>query len=271
MFKKLFRKTSTTSKEVSCQVIGNKATITDTVSLVKINSIIVTKHIGNIEIDYSEKTINSSKKPPIKYYREILVPNELQQIFGRLFAQVEDEDDLELSTAIISEEGIRKFTGISLMKIGEYLKQHALIQIPNSMFFPIISKEEILVKKVCENWNEEFNGVGRKYMSKYIIDRKIERQQFGRPGILYPGYDVGISDVSNKNPQGHGYLFKTDKQFKKVDLCSNESAVDYCKKNNVLIYYNDFMNKGNLRLLSEYTPKINQSLQNPYKYRTSNI
>ncbi|MBI1228338.1 MAG: hypothetical protein GC192_24095 [Bacteroidetes bacterium] len=271
MFNKLFRSTSKDAKEVSCEITGKSATLDDTVSLVKINGVIITKNFQNPEIDFESKTIYSATKPPIKFYREILVPNELKPVFGRLFAMVDDEDEVEKSTGIASEEGINRFTGESLLPLIQYVQQAEVLQIPESMFFAIISKEESLVKKNCENWNLEFKGIGRKYMSKNILDTRKVKQQYGVPGILLPGWDVGISDVAQKHPQGNGYFFKTDKTFKPIDLCSNESAVDYCKKNNVLIYYNDFLNKGKLRLLSEYTPEINRHLQNANLYRSSNI
>ena len=46
---------------------------------------------------------------------------------------------------------------------------------------------------------------------------------------------------------------------------------DYCKKNNSLVYFIDFMNGGKMRVLSEYTESINNNLQNHYKFRSSNI
>jgi hypothetical protein len=271
MFKKLFESTSKDTKEVSCEVTAKNATLSDTVSFVKINGIIIPKNFQNPEIDFDSKTIYSATKPPIQYYREILVPNELQPVFGRLFAMVEDEDEIEISTGIVSQEGINHFTGKSLLPLIQYVQQAELLKIPESMFFAIISKEEKLLKKKCENWNLEFEGIERKYMYKKILDTRKDKQQYGIPGLLIPGWDVGISDVSQKHPQGHGYLFKTDKTFKPINLCSNESAVSYCKKNNVLIYYNDFQNNGKLRLLSEYTPEVNKNLQNVYVYRSSNV
>jgi len=271
MFKNLFRKSSTDKKEVWCEITGKSAAISDTVSLIKINGIVVSKNLSNVEIDNANKIIYSSSHPPIEYYQEILVPNERQNVFGRLFAKVEDEDEIEVSTAIISSDGINMFTLKSLILFIQYLNKADVLMIPDSMFVTIISRNEKLLKLTCENWGNEYEGVGRKFMAKKISDVRKDKLQFGVLGIMYPGWDVGINDVSQKNPQGHGYLFKTENQFNPINLCSNESAVSYCKNNNSLIYYNDFTNEGKLRILSEYTPEINSNLKNPYIYRSSNI
>ena len=89
--------------------------------------------------------------------------------------------------------------------------------------------------------------------------------------MLPAGFNVGISDCTENNPNGTNYAFQTDKSFKKVNLCSNESAVDFCKQNNAIIYYNDFLNKGKLRVLTSQTEEINRNMKNPYLYRSSNI
>lgn len=271
MFRNLFGKSSNKIKDVTCQVTGNKTNLDNTVSIIKINRIIISKNLQDVEIDDTNNTIHSSTHDPVQYYQEILIPSPFLPVTGRLFAQVEDEDEVESSTGIVSTEGIERFAAKTLKPIFQYLNQAVVLDIPESMFFPIISKKEKLIKQNCENWNIEFDGIRRKYMSKKILELRKDKQQFGKPGILHAGWDVAISDVSQKNLQGNGYLFKTDNQFKPVNLCSNESAVSYCKKNNVLIYYTDFLNNGKLRLLSEYTPEINKKLQNQYLYRSSNI
>jgi hypothetical protein len=190
---------------------------------------------------------------------------------GRLFSCVDDEDDLEQSTAIISQEGIRLYTGHQLIPFLEHINQYELIKIPDTMFVSVVDRNSSLQTKICENWNMPFKSVSKKYRFKRVIDEKREKQTFGYLGVLLPGYDVAITDCSQKNPNGIGYLFKTEKSFQLINLCSNESAVDYCIKNKCLVYYNDFLNKGNLRLLSAYTEDINTRLQNSYKFRSSNI
>lgn len=272
MFGKLFGKSSSQkTKEIFCEKSGKKSSLDNTVALIRINGIIISKNFLNPEIDLETKQIYSSNRPPIQFYRELLLPDELKMSFGRLFATVEDEDEIEMSTSILSPQEINLFTGRSVFPLAKYLSEADMVKIPDSMFFTIISKEEKLIVKECENWNIKYKGLRRKYMYKKVLDTRKEKQQFGIPGLLVPGYDVGISDVSQKHPKGHGYLFKTDNNYKPINLCSNESAVSFCKKNNVLIYYNDFLNKGKLRLLSEFTPQINKNLQNPYLYRSSNI
>jgi hypothetical protein len=125
--------------------------------------------------------------------------------------------------------------------------------------------------KICENWNVPYKGFSKKYLTKKILELKTEKHIFGKQAILLPGFDVAISDCAAKNPNGTGYLFRTDNTFVPVNLCSNESAIDYCDKNNCLAYYTDFMNGGKMRVLSKYTPSINANLQNIYKSRSSNI
>lgn len=254
-----------------CEITGKSASLDDTVTLTKINAVVVLKNFDNPKIDRTEKKIFSSTKPPLRFYSEIPVPHDLLGAMGPLFSIVNDEDDLEQSTAIMSKEGIRLYTGRQLLPFIDYVDYHELVQIPETMFIAVVDKDNQLMSKNCGNWNIPFGASGRKYMFKKIIDEKKEKQTFGYPGILLPGYDVAISDCSEKNPNGSGYLFKTESSFHGIDLCSNESAVDFCVKNRCLVYYNDFLNKGNLRLLSGYTEDINNKLQNPYKFRSSNI
>ena len=111
-------------------------------------------------------------------------------------------------------------------------------------------------------WN--FN----KYRFKKIITQKKENLSFGYQAILLPPYNIGVSDATEKNPNGNSYNYETDNNFKKIDLCCNESAVDFCEKNHSLIYYNDFLNNGKLRVLTPETLEINKNLQNVYLCRS---
>jgi len=269
MFKKLFQ--TNENHDVACEMSGRKVDIVNTVSLVRIHEIIIAKNIPNAIIDTNAKAIYAENKRPLHYYQEIIIPEEFRFMFGRLFVNIEDEDEIEASTAILSEHGINGFSFNSLQHIMPYLDKHVILKLPNTMFFAIVSREEQIHKKICENWNVEYSGYGKKYMSKKILDFKRDSQELGMLSILLPGWDVGFTDVNQKNPKGNNYEFKTDKKFIPINLCSNESAVEYCKKNNVLIYYNDFLNGGKLRVLSEYTPETNRNMKNPYLYRSSNI
>lgn len=255
-------------KTVHCEINGKETTIDKTRVLTKINGVINIKLFDNPKIDNAKKIIFSDGKPPIKFFTKVHVPQELKDAIGELYATVQDEDELEQSTSILSDEGINIFMGRQLIKLIDYLGQYELINFPDTMFF--VSANETsnfnTQNKVCENWGVTYKSVGKKYFIKRVLEKKIERMRYGYvglgSGVLWPGFDVGLSDVSEKSPNGNGYQFKTDKNFNPINLCSNESAVDYCKKNNCLAYYTDFINGGKMRVLSEYTESINKNLQN---------
>jgi hypothetical protein len=268
----MFGKSQNESKSVHCEVTGNKTTIENTVALVKIDGVIALKNFNNPSVDFDRKEIQSMDKPPLKFYSELIVPEDLKPIFGRLFSIIDDEDEMEHSTAIMSAEGIKIFSGKQLSPLIEHIQNGTeLLQIPPSMFFAVIDTVVLLKSKTCENWQISFDGLGKKYRFKNILEEKRETQTFGIPGILMPGYDLAVSDCSQKNPNGTGYMYKTDGSFKSVDLCSNESAVSFCKKNYAIVYYNDFLNNGKLRVLTSETENINKNLQNSYLFRSLNI
>ena len=281
MFNKLFGKSKkespnetkfNDSKEVHCEVTGKETTIDNTIVLVKIDGVIALKNLNNPTIDIENKEIQSEDKPPIKFYSEVVVPENLKPIFGRIFSIINDEDEIEQSTAVISPEGQKTYSGQKLFPFMEHINNGVeLLQISPTMFFAIIDKSAKLKDKNCKNWNTNYKGVLRKYMSKSITKEQKQNQTFGSPGLLLQGFDVAVSDCSLKNPNGTGYLYRTDGNFKSVDICSNESAVSFCQKNNALIYYNDFLNNGELRVLSPVTESINKNLQNSYLFRSSNI
>ena len=139
------------------------------------------------------------------------------------------------------------------------------------MFHTVIDNSTSLKVRECENWNINYNTIGNKYRFKNVLREMKNELTFGYASPLFPGFDIGVSDCSDKNPNGTGYQFKTDQSYQKISLCSNESAVDYCKKNNAIVFYNDFLNKGKLRALNAYTESINRNLQNNYLFRSSNI
>lgn len=258
---------------VYCEIKGKEASIQNTRVLTRISGVVNLNLLKQPKIDFEERTIYSSGTPPIKFFSKIHVPSNLVPALGELFATVQDEDDLEQSTHILSDEGMDYFMGTQLIKLAVYLKQYQLIDFPDTTFFVSVNAESDFKtqNKTCENWKTSYKGFDKKYFVKKILETKTESQTFGRPGILWPGFDVAVGDCSAKNPYGTGYLFKTDNAFVPVNLCSNESAVDYCSQNNCLAYYTDFINDGKMRILSKYTPSINLNLQNDYKFRSSNI
>lgn len=268
----MFGKSQNESTSVHCEVTGTETTIENTVALVKIDGVIALKNFNNPSVDFDRKLIQSIDKPPLKFYSELVVPEDLNPMFGRLFSIIDDLDELEHSTAIMSEFGKKNFSGRALLPLVDQLVSGIeIIQIPPSMFFPVIDTRIKLKNKSCENWQIGFKGIGRKYRFKKILSEKKERQTFGTPAILWPGFDVGVGDCSQKNPNCTNYLYKTDGSFKPIELCCNESAVSFCKKNKAIVYYNDFLNNGKLRVLTPETESINRNLQNPYLFRSSNI
>lgn len=272
MFEKLFGKTQNESKSIHCEITGNETSIENAVALVKIDGVIALKNFNNPSVDFDRKEILSADKPPLKFYSELFVPEDLKPIFGRIFSIINDEDEIEQSTAIMSAEGKKVFSGQKLLPLMEHINNGIeLLQIPPSMFFAVVDTNVSLKNKSCENWQTDFKGLGKKYRYKKILDEKRERQTFGMPGMLVPGYDVAVGDCSQKNPNGTGYMYKTDGSFKPIELCCNESAVSFCKKNKAIVYYNDFLNNGKLRVLTPVTESINRNLQNPYLFRSSNI
>lgn len=272
MFDKLFGKSQNESKNVHCEVTGNETTIDNVVALVKIDGVIALKNFNNPTVDSYKMEIQPIDKPPLKFYSEIVVPEDLKPIFGRIFSIVNDVDDIEQSTALMSKEGQKVFSSQKLIPFMEHINNGVeLLQIPPTMFFAVIDTTTTLKSKTCENWETNFKGLGRKYRYKKILNEKKEKQTFGIQGLLMPGFDVAVSDCAQKNPNGTGYMYKTDGTFKHVELCCNESAVSFCKKNKALVYYNDFLNNGKLRVLTPETESINRNLQNSHLFRSSNI
>jgi len=271
MFNKLF-KNKNNDITVHCEITGQECSLEDTSILLKVETLIVFNNLLNARIDIENKMIISDDKPPLKYYSEVNIPDDLIELTGRLFTIVEDEEDLEQTTSILSKEGKRLFTGNRIMPLIEHIKNGIeLLRFPETFFFAVIIDNIISKELKCDNWEIDFNSIEKKYRYKKIILEKRKTEIYGTPSFLIPGFDIAISDCSNKNPNGNSYMFATDKNFIPVNLCCNESAVDYCVKNNCLIFYNDFLNKGNLRVLSPYTVNINKNLQNKYLYRTSNF
>lgn len=273
MFKNLFKSNKSNSlKTVHCELNGTETGINNITGLVRINGVIAIKNLKNPKIDYDNKVINSDKKPPIKFYSDLYVPERIKDMFGPLYSIIDDLDEVEKSDTIMSEEGKIIFTAQNLGLFAEHIGNGAeLIRIPDHLFISVIDTTASFSSKNCENWNCEYNSSGNKYRYKRIVKEFKTEATFGHPPVLAPGFDVGVSDCSNKNPNGTNYMFRTQPPFEKINLCSNESAVDYCKKNNVIIFYNDFMNKGQVRVLTRYTETINRNLKNGYLFRSSNI
>jgi hypothetical protein len=266
-----------TANKVHCEENGKETSIDKTRVLTKMDGIISLKDFQNPEIDFEKKTIYSSNKPPIKFFVKVNTPVDLNPILGDLFVTVDDEDEAEQTTSILSDEGMRMFMGRQLIKLIREFEDNDVIKFPETMFFVSVNDISNFTTQVntCNNWGNKYPSIGKKYIIKKILETKIEPMKFGfvgfGNGVLWPGFNVAVSNVSEKNPNGFGYQFKTDNTFTSINLCSNESAVDYCEKNNCIIYYTDFMNGGKMRILTKYTPEINANLQNDYVFRSSNL
>ncbi len=272
MFEELFQ-SNTTTKTVHCEMTGKEAFLENMKVLTKIKGVINLRAFNNPEVDYSENLIYSTDRLPIKYFSKLHVPADLSGVLGDLFSIVNDDEDPDQSTALLSDRGLDIFMGRQLLKLVDYYKGIKLIQFPETMFFVAAndpSKYDVRIK-TCENWGLQYLSIGKKYMYKKILRVKTERQNFDYPNFLRPPFDVAIGDSSERNRNGTAYIFETDRNFTSINLCSNESAVDYCGRNNAIIYYIDFMHRGELRVLTEYTVSINTNLQNDYKFRSSNI
>lgn len=263
--------------KVHCERIGKETSINKTRVLTKVNGIINLKLFQNPEIDFEEKIIYSSNREPINFFSKIHTPADLRFILGDLFVMVNDEDDVEQSTSILSDEGIDHLMGSQLIKLLSYLREYEILQFPETMFFVTANNisDFNVNTKTCDNWGIKYPSVGNKYVMKKIHETKKESMKFGYfgvgHGVLWPGFDVAVSDVSAENLDGTGYQFRTDKNFTPVNICSNESAVDFCNKQNCIIYFSDFLNEGKMRVLTKYTPDINAKLKNDYRFRSSNI
>lgn len=262
-----------TKKRVHCEITGKETSIDKTRVLTKISGVINLKLLDNPMVNINQKIIYSQGKPPINFFIKVRVPTELIGVLGDIYAIVSDVDELEQSTHILCDEGANVFMGRQLIKLSTHFKNYEIINFPDTMFFVSLNDTSNfkIRNNTCENWGINYPSLGKKYMVKKVLDTKIASRTFGTLGVLLPGYDLGIDDSCAKNPQGTGYLFKTERNFTPLDFCSNESAVDYCKKNNTLAYFSDFLNGGKMRVLSKYTESINNNLQNHYKFRSSNI
>lgn len=258
-----------TKKVVHCEMTGKETSIDKTRVLTRINGVINIKLFENPEVDLVNKIIYSTNKPPISFFVKIHTPTDLKEVLGEFYAIVENTNELEQSTHILSDEGVKVFMGRQLMKLIDYIDKSEIITFPKTMFFTSINdlSEFYLQNKTCKNWKLPYSGFEKKYMEKKIKQSKIQNQ-ISKIDSFQPGFDIIISDHSAKNPNGTVYSFKTEGEFRFSDFCSNESAVNYCTKNNVLIFYKDFMNGGKIRVLSKHTESINTKLQNDYKFRS---
>jgi hypothetical protein len=261
------------SRTVHCEKSGKETTLDKTRIVTKINAVINLKLFNDVRVDEVNRIIYSSNKPPVNFFSKLHVPDNLKPILGELYSRVADEDELEQSTHILSDEGRDYLMGTQLIQLVSYLDKYEVISFPETMFF--VTVEDIYSfssqEKKCVNWGVHYFGLKRKYLSKRILELEKNKQMFGYMNVLLPPFDLAVSDCSEKNPNGNGYLFRTDKNFISLDLCSNESAVDYCIKENCVIYYSDFLNGGQMRVLTEFTESINKNLGNAYKFRSSNL
>lgn len=258
--------------KVHCEITGEEVLINQTTALVRINGIIAFKNLRNPKIDLENKIIHADGKPSLKFYSEIYVPEGLKDVVGPIYSIIDDADDIESSSAIFSEEGKKMFSGQGLLIFEKYLESGAeVIRVPDTMFHTVIDTQSSIRIIKCENWNINYKSVGSKYRFKNIRNEMKIDVEFGNPMPLPAAFDVAISDCTEKNKNGSNYMFSTDKSYQKINLCSNESAVDFCKKNDTIVFYNDFLNKGKLRLLTSYTERINRNMKNPYLFRSSNI
>jgi hypothetical protein len=120
MFDKFF-KTRTDNRTVHCEETGDEASLNNLRVLTKIKGVINLRAFRDPEVDYSDKLIYSVGKPPVKYFSKLHVPAKLYSVLGDLFSIVDDEDDPEQSTALLSDDGLDKFMGSELLKLCDYL------------------------------------------------------------------------------------------------------------------------------------------------------
>lgn len=261
-------------KVFHCELYGNETTIEKTRVLTKIKGVINLKLFNNPHIDYEGKIIYSSTNKPIKYFSKLHTPEDLKDITGDLYTIVDDFDELEQSTCILSDKAKDFVMGNQIIKFVNYLESSQIVNFPETMFFTSVNEtfELPTSQEECKNWKILYHSIGRKYYTRRIIDSRKESMTYGvldfGHGLLHPGYNVGVSDISQKNINGTGYQFKTEKKFIPTSFCSNESVVEYCIKNNLIAYYVDFLNGGKLRILCEFTENINNNLNNKYKFRS---
>ena len=221
---------STQNPIVHCEIKGDKTELTNTVVLTKVNGIFISKNFVNSRINSEEKILYSDNKPPVNFYEQLEVPYELDSVLGSLFATVEDIEDPEQSTAILSAEGLNIFMGRQLVKLINYASQYEHISIPETMFFVSATRNTQNAKlKTCQTCESSYYSTGRKYLSKKILMEKVVPGKFGELGILWPGFDVAFTDLSDKHPIGNGYMFSLEKNFIPNIFCSNDCAVSYFK------------------------------------------
>ena len=256
---------------IHCEKTGRQTTLSNTRLTTKIKGVINLNKLDDPYVDSDKRLIHTTTKHPIRFFEKIYVPTDLKKDIGDLYSIIDDYDEPEQSTNILSDIGIDYFMGNQLIRLKDYLKEYEIINFPETMFFVSATNPSNTTQKKCECCDSIYHSIGKKYMTKKILNERKDVGRFGEQGVLWQGFDVGFTDLSDKNPIGTSYSFETDKIFNSVNLCSNECAVDFCKKNHVLIYYNDFLNMGKLRLLSKYTESINTNLVNDYKFRSSNL
>lgn len=189
MFDKIFKKKENLripNKTVHCEITGQVTDISNTIGLAKINGILLVKNFRNPRIDLNSKLLFSDGKPPQKFYSELEIPDELKRIFGPLLSVVDDEDEIEQSTAIMSLTGRELFIGQGLIPfIKHFENDNQGVRIPDTMFHCIIDNNVFLKNCECENWNINYKTAGNKYRFKKILKEKKEKQTYGMPNILF--------------------------------------------------------------------------------------
>lgn len=272
MLHKFFQSFTKKKHQYSCEKTGDECVLEDTKVLTRINAVFTTKHMKNIRVMMNERKIYSDTKPPISFYAKMELPRAIENTLGETYFTIADENDIEETTALLAEHGKLAVLIQQTARFAHYFENNDRVEFPETHFFFNVSDLKVYQPNAtCQCCHKSYYAVNNKYRFKKILETKQQAGEFGNIGIIFPGFDSGVSDISDKNRKGTYYFFKTDKAFNKVNLCSNECAVEYCKINKVAVYFNDFINGGKLRMLVEQTPQINEAIKNSYKYRSSNL
>ena len=141
----------------------------------------------------------------------------------------------------------------------------------NNIFSPrVIPIERIKHSNaICHHCNNEFPNYNKRFSCVKIRSKKIKKANFGeKPDLQH--YPIVFSDMHSEKPEGNYFLFDIEmnkSSWEEKLFCSNECAFDYSQKQDKIILYKNNMLRGNFSIISPYTLKINEGLNNPYKYR----
>lgn len=139
----------------------------------------------------------------------------------------------------------------------------------NNVFVPVSFRPEVLNASInsCYQCGHGFPNFHKIYKVADILESQKEKGVIGVPPKSLNDFGIAFSNIYENNKEGYYFLYKTNSKFENFHFCSNECALDYCKKNDSLAIFRNNIEKGTLRAITPDLIEINQGLDNDYIFR----